>query len=148
MFIKYDKQKNKDSVESLNIERKIETYLHVAEKIKEVFDNAELVETHLDTPKEGVERPQKGEYNPDTIIHRMYSAVSDSDGNVYRVKFTVKETRDAGSENNLHSYEVNEIEMDYYGRYERGNKTPIKRSEHNTTSIDGANLLQRVENTK
>lgn len=56
------------------------------------------------------DRSSELEPNPDTLMHRMYAAVK-QEGQVFAVKFTVKETQNQGSNNPLHAYEITEIEL-------------------------------------
>ena len=86
-------------------------HLAVLKVLPEIIGESVEAEVHPDYLKgfDGRRNPENG-YNPDTLIHRFYGAVG-LEGGVYRVKTTIKETR----ENKLvpvpHSYEVTEIEL-------------------------------------
>ena len=74
-----------------------------------IISNSIEAEIHADYRKDnkGV-RKSGNEVSSDTLIHRHYGAV-ELEGQLYRVKTTVKETRDNG--NKPYSYEVTKIEL-------------------------------------
>ncbi len=150
----YDKlAAEKEESKKEQIWREINAYVALLDQFKEVFNTSELVETHLDYPKtkndEGIKGDRSDELkpNPGTLMHRMFSAVS-QDGDVFTAKFTVKETLNKGSNNPLHAYEVTEIELsDDTGMQIYGNKTevPGTQLDHPNNSITGAKLLKGFE---
>ena len=84
-------------------------HLSVLKALPEIISESVEAEVHPDYLKgfDSKRRPENG-YNPDTLIHRFYGAVR-IDGDMYRVKTTIKETRENKLAPVPHSYEVTEI---------------------------------------
>ena len=89
----------------------IGVHLAVLKALPEVIGESLEAEVHPDYLKgaDGKRGPENG-YNPDTLVHRLYGAVN-LDGNIYRVKTTIKESQILKNPIIPHSYEVTEIEL-------------------------------------
>lgn len=89
-----------------------DVHLSVLKVLPDVIRNSVDVEQHADYNKgsDGT-RSAENAINPDTLIHRLYGAVK-IDGNVYRVKITLKEdTRNQSVAKKAYSYEATKIEL-------------------------------------
>ena len=86
-------------------------HLAVLQSLPEVISESVEAEVHPDYLKgyDGKRRRENG-YNPDSLIHRFYGAV-DLNGDIYRVKTTIKEFRESKLATLPHSYEVTKIEL-------------------------------------
>lgn len=86
-------------------------HLSVLTKLPEVISESIEAEIHPDYNKgdDGMRRPENG-YEADKLIHRFYGIV-DIDGEDYRVKTTIIESRDNKVVTLPHSFEVTEIEL-------------------------------------
>ena len=88
--------------------------------------------------KDGKRSPNNGA-NEDVIVHRLYGAV-DIDGQIYRVKVTLKEYTDENRPKKAYTYEATKIEL------LAGTLVGIQDSNPSTNnSITVANLLKGVE---
>jgi len=88
--------------------------------------------------KDGKRSPNNGA-NEDVIVHRLYGAV-DIDGQIYRVKVTLKEYTDENRPKKAYSYEATKIEL------LAGTLVGVQDSNPSTNnSITVANLLKGVE---
>ena len=81
------------------------------EKDKKLLDESKIADesTDYNKGKDGKRSPENG-YNPDSLIHRCYGAIS-IDGQEYRVKLTLKETSGNRKSKKAYSYEVTKIEV-------------------------------------
>lgn len=115
-------------------------HLAVLKVLPSVIRNGVIAETHADYMKdENGERTAESRINPDVTIHRVYGAVRIGD-NIYRVKVTIKEHKDANRANTPHSYEATKIEL------LAGTLVGANGSNPNTNnSISAAKLLNGVE---
>lgn len=88
-----------------------DVHLAVLRVLPDVICKSIEVETTPDFKKDenGV-RKAGNEINKDVLIHRCYGAV-EIDGQVYRVKVTLKEYRDENEDNKAYSYEATKIEL-------------------------------------
>lgn len=86
-------------------------HLSVLTKLPEVISESIEAEIHPDYFKgeDGIRRPNNG-HHADKLIHRFYGIVN-IDGENYRVKTTIIETRDNKVTTIPHSFEVTEIEL-------------------------------------
>ena len=115
-----------------------EIHFAVIPKIKEIIGNSIDAEVHpdyLDRDASGMRIT--GRYSDHILMHRLYGAV-EIDGQVYRVKTTVKEDK-TNNTNRTHTYEVAEIELLESHTRPADSTSPISNN-----SISGANLLQDV----
>lgn len=115
-----------------------EIHFAVIPKIKEIIGNSIDAEVHpdyLDRDASGMRIA--GRYSDHILMHRLYGAV-EIDGQVYRVKTTVKEDK-TNNTNRTHTYEVAEIELLKSHTRPADSTSPISNN-----SISGANLLQDV----
>lgn len=115
-------------------------HLAVLKVLPSVIRNGVIAETHADYMKdENGERTAESRINPDVTIHRVYGAVRIGD-DIYRVKVTIKEHKDANRANTPHSYEATKIEL------LAGTLVGANGSNPNTNnSISAAKLLNGVE---
>ena len=115
-------------------------HLAVLKVLPSVIRNGVIAETHADYMKdENGERTAESMINPDVTIHRVYGAVRIGN-DIYRVKVTLKEHKDANRANTPHSYEATKIEL------LAGTLVGANGSNPNTNnSISAANLLNGVE---
>ena len=88
-----------------------DVHLAVLKKLPEIIHDSVDVETTPDFKKDenGV-RKVGNEINKNVLIHRCYGAV-EINGNIYRVKITLKEYKDAVRDNKAYSYEATKIEL-------------------------------------
>lgn len=118
-----------------------DVHLAVLKKLPEIIHDSVDVETTPDFKKDehGV-RKVGNEINKNVLIHRCYGAV-EINGNIYRVKITLKEYKDAVRDNKAYSYEATKIELlagTLVGR-------DISSNPGTNNSISVANLLKDVE---
>lgn len=118
-----------------------DVHLAVLKKLPEIIHDSVDVETTPDFRKDenGV-RKVGNEINKNVLIHRCYGAV-EINGNIYRVKITLKEYKDAVRDNKAYSYEATKIELlagTLVGR-------DISSNPGTNNSISVAKLLKDVE---
>ncbi len=118
-----------------------DVHLAVLKKLPEIIHDSVDVETTPDFKKDenGV-RKVGNEINKNVLIHRCYGAV-EINGNIYRVKITLKEYKDAVRDNKAYSYEATKIELlagTLVGR-------DISSNPGTNNSISVAKLLKDVE---
>ena len=80
------------------------------------------------------------------LIHRLHSAI-ENEGNLFDVEFVVYENANKGSKKPVHSYELENIELKEGLGQESTSSKGGHRLATSINSIDGANLLQKVERT-
>ncbi|WP_290449669.1 PBECR2 nuclease fold domain-containing protein [Paramuribaculum intestinale] len=102
---KYFSESAIDNSENLGV------HLSVLKKLPEVISESVEAEVHPDYHKgeDGKRAPENG-HGEDKLIHRFYGAVT-IDGEAYRVKTTIAETRENKLPITPHSFEVTEIEL-------------------------------------
>ena len=117
-----------------------DVHLAVLRVLPDVICKSIEVETTPDFKKDenGV-RKAGNEINKDVLIHRCYGAV-EIDGQVYRVKVTLKEYKDAVRDNKAYSYEATKIEL-LAGTLVGGNKSS---NPGTNSSLSAAKLLNGV----
>ena len=117
-----------------------DVHLAVLRVLPDVICKSIEVETTPDFKKDenGV-RKVGNEINKDVLIHRCYGAV-EIDGQVYRVKVTLKEYKDAVRDNKAYSYEATKIEL-LAGTLVGGNKSS---NPGTNSSLSAAKLLNGV----
>lgn len=141
-----------------------DVHLSVLKVLPQVLKESIDAETHPDFLKgHNGKRSAENGMNKDVLVHRCYGAV-DIDGNVYRVKITLKEDlRDKSFPHVTHSYEATKIEL-LAGTWENPSKSPSPNTNssqiepleaidaqvqdhgsHSNDSISGTNLLKKVE---
>ena len=118
-----------------------DVHLAVLKKLPEIIHDSVDVEITPDFKKDenGV-RKVGNEINKNVLIHRCYGAV-EINGNIYRVKITLKEYKDAVRDNKAYSYEATKIELlagTLVGR-------DISSNPGTNNSISVAKLLKDVE---
>ena len=86
-------------------------HLSVLKNLPSVISTSIEAEVHPDYIKggDGIRHPENG-YNDDKLIHRFYGAVN-IEGETYRVKTTIEESRENKINTTPHSFEVTEIEL-------------------------------------
>lgn len=120
-------------------------HLSALKALPNIISNSIETEIHADYVKKGNEgrSAENGINRTDLLVHRMYGAIN-IDGNMYRVKTTIYEFRDAKTANVPHSYEVTKIEL-----MEDSSVTPNdgidRQLNRSTNSISVAKLLKDVE---
>ena len=119
-----------------------DVHLAVLKKLPEIIHDSVDVETTPDFKKDenGV-RKVGNEINKNVLIHRCYGAV-EINGNIYRVKITLKEYKDKNEANKAYSYEATKIEL-FAGTLANDRKTTTDPGTNNSISV--ANLLKDVE---
>ena len=121
-----------------------DAHLSVLKVLPNIIHNGIIVESHPDYKKgeDGVRRPENGIGSPFITMYRLYGAV-DIDGEVYRVKVTLKLDTSNGNGVGAYSYETTKIEL-LAGQ----NEYAVTNSRNSNNSISGAKLLQNVESSK
>ena len=119
-----------------------DVHLAVLKKLPEIIHDSVDVETTPDFKKDenGV-RKVGNEINKNVLIHRCYGAV-EINGNIYRVKITLKEYKDINETNKAYSYEATKIEL-LAGTLANDRKTTTDPGTNNSISV--AKLLKDVE---
>lgn len=134
-----NKSLSNKAVDQSAVSRKV--HLKALSKLDEILEESILGETHKDRDND-----------PNILeIQRYYGAVL-IDGDIYRVKTTVKKVKGnkCAVSNNQYSFEIQEIELkeERPGNQEvRGSKT-ANTSDISNNSISAANLLNKVESSK
>ncbi len=113
-------------------------HLRALGKLDEILENSILGETHKD---------KNGQPNVPEI--QLYYGAVTIDGNIYRIKTTVKKVRLNSGElsNRQYSFEVQEMELieERPARQEIGDTKGVNSPTNSNNSISGANLLKNVE---
>lgn len=119
-----------------------DVHLAVLKKLPEIIHDSVDVEITPDFKKDenGV-RKVGNEINKNVLIHRCYGAV-EINGNIYRVKITLKEYKDKNEANKAYSYEATKIEL-FAGTLANDRKTTTDPGTNNSISV--AKLLKDVE---
>ena len=119
-----------------------DVHLAVLKKLPEIIHDSVDVETTPDFKKDenGV-RKVGNEINKNVLIHRCYGAV-EINGNIYRVKITLKEYKDKNEANKAYSYEATKIEL-FAGTLANDRKTTTDPGTNDSISV--AKLLKDVE---
>lgn len=119
-----------------------DVHLAVLKKLPEIIHDSVDVETTPDFKKDehGV-RKVGNEINKNVLIHRCYGAV-EINGNIYRVKITLKEYKDKNEANKAYSYEATKIEL-LAGTLANDRKPITDPGTNNSISV--AKLLKDVE---
>lgn len=119
-----------------------DVHLAVLKKLPEIIHDSVDVETTPDFRKDenGV-RKVGNEINKNVLIHRCYGAV-EINGNIYRVKITLKEYKDKNEANKAYSYEATKIEL-FAGTLANDRKSTTDPGTNNSISV--AKLLKDVE---
>ena len=119
-----------------------DVHLAVLKTLPEIIHDSVDVETTPDFKKDenGV-RKVGNEINKNVLIHRCYGAV-EINGNIYRVKITLKEYKDKNEANKAYSYEATKIEL-FAGTLANDRKTTTDPGTNNSISV--AKLLKDVE---
>ena len=111
-------------------------HLAVLKELPKIIDASIEAEIHADYKKENGKRVvENGVNDANLLIHRLYGAVK-IDDKIYRAKTTIHER--LGKANKAYDYKVTEIKLIVSGSSASNART-------NLTSIDGANLLHKVE---
>lgn len=88
----------------------IGVHLAALKKLPEIIKESIEVEIHADYKKLSGERSAQNEVNVNALIHRFFGVVN-IDGNLYRVKTTMREYADVNMATVAHSYEITQIEL-------------------------------------
>ena len=88
----------------------IGVHLAALKKLPEIIKESIEAEIHADYKKLSGERSAQNEVNVNALIHRFFGAVN-IDGNLYRVKTTMREYADVNMATVAHSYEITQIEL-------------------------------------
>ena len=110
-----------------------DVHLAVLKKLPEIIHDSVDVEITPDFKKDenGV-RKVGNEINKNVLIHRCYGAV-EINGNIYRVKITLKEYKDKNEANKAYSYEATKIEL-FAGTLANDRKTTTDPGTNNSIS--------------
>lgn len=85
-------------------------HIAVLNHLPEVIENSIKVEEHPDYKKNTEGERDGKKINKDVLIHRFYGAVN-IDGELFRVKTTIKENNDSNFGNTQYTYEVTNVEL-------------------------------------
>ena len=118
-------------------------HLAVAMNIGRILDGSIDVEIHPDYAKVDGERTPSQLNSADILIHVLYCAV-ELDGEIYRVKTTVKEYR-GETQQRPYSFEVQSTEILPDGHGKGIAPVPPLANESGSLSVDGAKLLNDIE---
>lgn len=114
-----------------------DVHLAVLKVLPDVIRESVDAERHPNFKKgEDGKRSPKNGVNKNVTIHRLYGAV-DIDGQLYRVKVTLKEDRTNNGPKKAYCYEATEIEL-LAGQHEEA----VTSSRNVNNSITAANLLK------
>lgn len=113
-------------------------HLAVLKSLLKVIDSSIMAETHPDYIKDGKRSSDNGIGDDGMLVHRMYGAVT-VDGELYRVKTTIKETK-SGDARTPYNYQVTKLEL-----LISGSEASDALSNSKGDVISGAKLLQNVE---
>ena len=120
-------------------------HLSALKVLPDIISNSVEAEIHADYAKDenGNRSAKNGVKRNDLLVHRIYGAIN-IEGNIYRVKTTIHEFKDANTANSPHSYEVTKIELieDSTVTPNDGIDNPLNRS---VNSISATKLLNGVE---
>ncbi|MBO7732245.1 MAG: hypothetical protein J6S67_06825, partial [Methanobrevibacter sp.] len=136
---------NKSIDEMLNLNQRIksssnEVHYAALTKLREIIHDSEIVDAHPDYAKDknGNRTPLAG-INKDVNVDVLYGALS-FEGEIYRVKTTIKRYVDENANSKAYAYDVQKIEV-LPGIADNGNNTTVSKG---NTSITGDILLQGV----
>jgi hypothetical protein len=114
-------------------------HLTVLRVLPDVIKESIEAETHPDYKKvDGKRSPENG-INENVIMHRLYGAVN-VDGDIYRVKITLKRDVNSSSQSKAYSYEETKIEL-LAGHHGKSADFP----RYSSNSISAAKLLKDVD---
>ena len=85
-------------------------HIAVLNHLPEVIGQSVEAEEHPDYMKNAEGKRTTERVNSDVLVHRFYGAV-EIDGEIYRVKTTMKESRDPNIGNSQYTYEVTNVEV-------------------------------------
>jgi hypothetical protein len=85
-------------------------HIAVLNRLPEVIGQSVEAEEHPDYAKNAEGKRTTERVNPNVLVHRFYGAV-EIDGEVYRVKTTMKENRNPSVGNSQYTYEVTNVEV-------------------------------------
>lgn len=120
-------------------------HLSVLKVLPEVISGSAEVEVHPDYIKsETGGRSRNSSINEQSLMHRFYGAVR-IDGNVYRVKTTIREYADKNRGARAHNYEVTKIELVEVPFTGDTNVSGEHSAMTSANSILGAKLLENIE---
>lgn len=88
----------------------IGVHLAALKWLPEIISESIEAEVHPDYKKKGGIRKVQNDVNPESLVHRFYGAVK-IDGDLYRVKITLREYGDKNRTPLAHTYEVTQIEL-------------------------------------
>lgn len=118
-----------------------EVHKSVVSVLPDIIKHSVVGEIHPDYIKVDGVRAKKNGIAPNSEIHRLYGAV-EMEGNVYRVKTTVKYFTDDNINNKAHTYEVIKIEL-----LNEFSSSELEQDSQTVSPIQTTNLLQGVEKT-
>ncbi len=126
---------------SSSVEKSVNADVHKSaiSMLPEIIRHSVVGEVHPDYIKKNGVRSVENGVSPNTEIHRLFGAV-EIDGNVYRVKTTVKYFTDKGNNNKAHSYEVVKIEL-----MDESTSSELNPDSQTVSPIQTANLLKGIE---
>lgn len=122
---------------STSLSDNLGVHLSVLKKLPSVIDSSIEAEIHADYKKGEQRDANNGIEDENLLIHRLYGCAR-INGELYRVKTTIKERKSAGVK--PYTYEVTKIEL-LDGSSQEGTSS----SDASSNSISGAKLLKGVE---
>lgn len=122
---------------STSLSDNLGVHLSVLKKLPSVIDSSIEAEIHADYKKGEQRDANNGIEDENLLIHRLYGCAK-INGELYRVKTTIKERKSAGVK--PYTYEVTKIEL-LDGSSQEGTSS----SDASSNSISGAKLLKGVE---
>jgi hypothetical protein len=120
-------------------------HLTVLRVLPDVIKESIEAETHPDYKKvDGKRSPENG-INENVIMHRLYGAVN-VDGDIYRVKITLKRDVNSSSQSKAYSYEATKIEL-LAGHHGKSADFP-RYSDSSTCSANIRFLIRKTKNSR
>lgn len=122
---------------STSLSDNLGVHLSVLKKLPSVIDSSIEAEIHADYKKGEKRAASNGIEDENLLIHRLYGCAK-INGELYRVKTTIKERKSAGVK--PYTYEVTKIEL-----LDGSSPEGTSLSDASSNSISGAKLLKGVE---
>jgi N12 class adenine-specific DNA methylase len=116
-----------------------DVHMSVLKVLPSVIHDGMVGESHPDYKKVNGVRSVENGINEGVTIHRVFGAV-DIDGQIYRVKITLKEDRTQATKTKAYSYEATKIEL-----LDGLSAAPVGTPRNSNSSITAAKLLKDID---
>lgn len=116
-----------------------DVHMSVLKVLPSVIHDGMVGESHPDYKKVNGARSVENGINEGVTIHRVFGAV-DIDGQIYRVKITLKEDRTQATKTKAYSYEATKIEL-----LDGLSAAPVGTPRNSNSSITAAKLLKDID---